>query len=101
MQNVAYFGGADNAHGIAYSRDAFRQMSRLSAHDRDHVKSALMEMRADDSNDQVLTGSRRTRRLDEGLRFVFERNGSALTVLAITSAGAHSSHLPKSKDTSP
>jgi hypothetical protein len=24
-----------------------------------------------------------------------------LTVLAITSAGAHSSHLPKSKDTSP
>jgi len=98
MENVAYFGGAESAHGIAYSRDAFRQMSRLSPHDRDNVKSALMAMQADDSNDEVLTGSRRSRRLGEGLRFVFERNGSALTVLAITSPGPRSGHLSKSKD---
>ncbi len=101
MENVAYFGGADSAHGIAYSRDAFRQMSRLSAHDRDNIKSALMTMRADDSNDEVLTGSRRSRRLSDGLRFVFERNGSALTVLAITSAGRRAGHFSKSKDITP
>jgi len=101
MENVAYFGGADSAHGIAYSRDAFRQMSRLSAHDRDNVKSALMAMRADDTNDEVLTGSRRSRRLGEGLRFVFERNGSGLPVLAITSSGCRTGHFSNSKDTAP
>ncbi len=97
MENVAYFGGADSAHGIAYSRSAFRQMSRLPKRHRAQLKTALMSMRGDDSNDQVLTGSRRSRRLDDGLRFVFERNGSALTVLAITDAGSP----PQSKDTPP
>ncbi|HBM88331.1 MAG: hypothetical protein P1U69_00605 [Parvibaculaceae bacterium] len=97
MENVAYFGGAENAHGIAYSRSAFHQMSRLTKHHRSQLKDALMSMRSDDSNDEVLTGSRRTRRLDDGLRFVFERNGSALTVLAITDAG----FPPQAKDIPP
>lgn len=97
MENVAYFGGAENAHGIAYSRSAFHQMSRLTKHHRLQLKDALMSMRSDDSNDEVLTGSRRTRRLDDGLRFVFERNGSALTVLAITDAG----FPPQAKDIPP
>lgn len=87
MENVAYFDGVENAHGIAYSRNAFHQMSRLTKHHRWQLKHALMSMRSDDSNDELLTGSRRTRRLDDGLRFVFERHGSALTVLAITNAG--------------
>ncbi len=97
MENVAYFGGSENAHGIAYSRNAFHQMSRLTKHHRSQLKDALMSMRGDDSNDEVLTGSRRTRRLEDGLRFVFERNGSALTVLAITDAGSP----PQAKDSPP
>tara|TARA_R100000656_G_scaffold86252_1_gene62717 strand:+ start:238 stop:513 length:276 start_codon:yes stop_codon:yes gene_type:complete len=84
MANVAYFSAASSEHGIAYSRDAFRQMSRLRATTRREIKQALSHMRTDDTHDELLTEALRVRRLASGARFVFERAGSALTVLSIT-----------------
>ena len=83
-ENVTYFGAAANDHGIAYSREAFRHMSRLCMADRKKITSALIAMRTDDQLDEQLTETRLVRRFPQGLRFVFERSGSALTVLAIT-----------------
>jgi len=83
-KNVTYFGATANDHGIAYSREAFRHMSRLSKRDRKNITEALVVMRTDDHLDEPLTDTRLVRRFPEGLRFVFERSGSALTVLAIS-----------------
>ncbi len=95
MENVAYFGAASGDHGISYSREAFRQLSRLNRPDRVRIKDALYAMRTDDQLDEALTETRRVRRLSEDLRFIFERNGSALTVLAISSGTAA---LPREKE---
>lgn len=84
MENVAYFESASDDHGIAYSREAFHQLSRLRLDDRRRIKDALATMRTNDQLDEPLTASRRVRRFTDGLRFVFERSGSALTVLAIS-----------------
>lgn len=86
MANIAYFSAASSEHGIAYSRDAFRQMSRLGAATRQEIKQALSHMRTDDAHDEMLTDVLRVRRLASGARFVFERAGSALTVLTIADA---------------
>ena len=83
-ENVTYFGATANDHGIAYSQEAFRHMSRLSMIDRKKITEALVTMRTDDRLDEPLTDTRLVRRFPEGLRFVFERSGSALTVLAIS-----------------
>ncbi len=83
-ENVTYFGAAANDHGIAYSREAFRHMSRLNMIDRKKITEALVAMRTDDRLDEPLTDTRLVRRFPEGLRFVFRRSGSALTVLAIS-----------------
>ncbi|MEQ9517839.1 MAG: hypothetical protein RLN89_00220 [Parvibaculum sp.] len=83
MATIAYFSAASSEHGIAYSRDAFRQMSRLASATRQEIKQALSHMRTDDSMDEMLTEELRVRRLASGARFVFERAGSALTVLTI------------------
>lgn len=82
-ENVAYFNSVRGEHGIAYSREAFRQMSRLGAADRTRLRDALAAMRTDDRQDEELTETWRVRRFPDGFRFVFERSGSALTVLTI------------------
>ncbi len=83
-ENITYFDAAPNDHGIAYTRGAFRHMSGLNINDRRKIVEALAAMRANDAFDEPLTQSRLVRHLPNGLRFVFERHGSALTVLAIT-----------------
>ena len=50
---------------------------------RGAIKQALSHMRTDDTHDELLTEALRVRRLASGARFVFERAGSALTVLSI------------------
>lgn len=82
-ENITYFGATADDHGIAYSREAFRHMSRLCTADRKKIANALVAMRTDDELDEQLTETRLVRRFPHGLRFVFERSGSALTVLAI------------------
>lgn len=95
LENVAYFGSASDDHGIAYSRESFHQLSRLNLGDRKRIKEALATMRTNDQLDEPLTATRRVRRFADGLRFIFERSGSALTVLAI-SGGLTAA--PKGKD---
>lgn len=95
VENIAYFGAASSDHGIAYSREAFHQLSRLNLPNRNRIKEALVAMRTNDQLDEALTETRRVRRLTDDLRFVFERNGSALTVLTISGG---TPDAPKGRD---
>lgn len=84
MANVAYFGASAGDFGISYSRDAFRTLSQLGGRDRNLFRAELDAMRMADGQDELLAASRFVRRLANGLRVIFEREGSALTILAIS-----------------